>query len=246
MAGIKCMWFVGDNFVTTTFRNSFKLAVEHNYKYFTKEQFKVDVYCNNRFNSSNTNVLSRLQNTIAATINGQNWLPDFMVIILDADLIDYLSYKSYGVSSIIGEWVDWLFKDVHCMLSQKFNSLPAKAKTRNMTQVYWVAAPNHVNFTDDDWEVRHKFNNCMEAVANTFGNEMRIVKLKEHWDYKNSLLLVNNRFTNLGHKMYWVAVDAAVKFNVLKKEEFCEVLRLSNGCSTWCALGAAKTVTRVP
>ena len=47
---------------------------------------------------------------------------------------------------------------------------------------------------------------------------MRVIKLKEFWDLKDSSLVVHDRMTECGLTAYWRAVDATFKFNETRGE----------------------------
>ena len=49
---------------------------------------------------------------------------------------------------------------------------------------------------------------------------MRIIKIKDQWNAKDSKLVVNNRITELGLTNYWSAVDASVEFNITCREAY--------------------------
>ena len=50
---------------------------------------------------------------------------------------------------------------------------------------------------------------------------MRVVKLREAWDYDNNHLVSGaGRITSYGKSKYWFSVDASLKFNILKHEQF--------------------------
>ena len=53
-------------------------------------------FCSSRFSDSNTNLLSQLQITLVDAINMKVHLLDYIVIILDNDMIDYLKFKGQG------------------------------------------------------------------------------------------------------------------------------------------------------
>ena len=55
-----------DNFVSESYRLNFKKAGPD---YFMKKNFDISTFCSNKYNDKNTNMLSRLQNTVAAAIN---------------------------------------------------------------------------------------------------------------------------------------------------------------------------------
>ena len=64
-----------------------------------------------------------------------------------------------------------------------------------------------------------KLNLSMESVIRTKEN-MRVIKLKEHRDTKDSLLVVHDRMTETGLSAYWRAVDATFKYNEERREVF--------------------------
>ena len=52
--------------MSETYRTHFKRSKA---EFFMKERFEVEHYCNNRLNSSNRNVISRILNTFIAALN---------------------------------------------------------------------------------------------------------------------------------------------------------------------------------
>ena len=155
---------------------------------------------------------------MAYALNKNPKLPKYVVVVCEADLIDYLGYANYGISGMYGTWLEFIAKEINDMLDTRFKSLPKKAKKSNEPFVYWVALPTHISFTDN--QQRCKFNACLDTVVKMYAN-MRIMKLKECWAYDdNNLVLSTGRFTETGLSMFWKSVDGAVKFNVQKREEF--------------------------
>ena len=67
--------------------------------------------------------------------------------------------------------------------------------------------------------MRLKFNLSLESVVKQETN-MRVIKLKEFWDSKDSQLVINDRITEVGMAAYWNAMDASVKFNILRREQY--------------------------
>ena len=109
ICGLEKMWFIGDDFLASTFRVNFKLPSRPSY---IKDNFKVTAFCSNRFNDKNSNTLSRLQISISSALNSSTYLPHYMVFALDNDLINYLNFKGSGQASFYGEWLEWLVKQV--------------------------------------------------------------------------------------------------------------------------------------
>ena len=211
--GFDHIWLVGDNFMATTYRQHFDKLGEC----YMKKNFEVSPFCSSRFESNNTNLLSRIQVTMVKAINKTPRLPRFIIFTLDDDMIEFLNYRNYGVSTLYGSWLEWLLKEIDSAIQTRYSQLPAKSRNKDEPQIYWVMAPYHKEFTDG--EMRSKFNHCLESVIKMYGN-MRLIRLKEIWNQFDTKLVINGRISSLGFTKYWKAVDAAVKFNVAKREEF--------------------------
>ena len=107
LSGMEHLWFVGDNFMAKSYRTHFKRNTSS--QRFIKDNFEPTPFVNSRFSSSNTNMLSRIQNTFAAALNQMKKmnLPRYVVIVLDDDLITFLNFKDEGAATLLGTWVKW-------------------------------------------------------------------------------------------------------------------------------------------
>ena len=110
------MWITGDNFMAKSYREHFKKAGDD---FFMKRNFEIFPQCNSRYSSNNTNLLSRLQITLANAINDRIKLPKYIVIVLDNDLIEFLNYCGFGVASIYGEWIEHLVERFNDLFKQR-------------------------------------------------------------------------------------------------------------------------------
>ena len=175
--GILKLWIIGDNFVATSIRNYFKKAT---FPSFIKDNFHWEAFCSSRFNDKNTNMLSRLQNTFALAVDKSERQPEYILVILDDDLISYLDFKGLGFASMISPWCEWLVQTIGQMIAKRADLLSKKALVVDGTQIYWTSATRSMYFKDGDDNSRMKFNNCMELVVKPLSN-MRRIMLKEHW-----------------------------------------------------------------
>ena len=105
-------------------------------EWFIKNEFEIYPFCSSRFVSNNGNCLSRLQITIANGINAHVTLPEYMIFVLDDDLIQFLEYKSWGVASLYGPWLEWLLQSVQNLVDVKWKQLPNKARLPHKPQIY--------------------------------------------------------------------------------------------------------------
>ena len=146
------------------------------------------------------------------------YLPAY-IIILDDDLIEYMQYKRMAVASLYGTWLEYLAATLNSMLCTKRKGLPEKALPTDKTQIYWIEAANHKNFSSENVQAREIFNNCLDMVIKTYDN-MRLLRIKELWSCEDEDLVMNNRFTKCGLAVFWRVVDSSFKFNVLKCKDF--------------------------
>ena len=150
-------------------------------------------------------------------MNVKYYLPDYVIILLDDDLISHLQYKKFKVASLLGPWIEYLSQFITEALQTRRQQLLVKARLREQTQVYWVEAVGHSNFDYPDQQVRDIFSKCLETncKAKVF-TQMRVLKLRDFWDKNDDALVMNNNFTKHAISMYWRSMDASFQFNLKK------------------------------
>ena len=213
------IWFIGDNFTAWTYRAHFKKSNPDSWNHYIKEHYEFAAFCNSRYASANVNLLARIQNAFAAALSSEKKgkLPNYVLLVLDDDLISFLDFEHEGVVTQLGSWIEWLTKELNDLVKQRIDQLPIKCKKEVF--FYWVQAPVHSSFSKVKNNLRVKFNLSLESVIHTVSN-MRVVKLKEKWNPKDGSLVVNDRITEPGLTAYWNAIDATFKFNVQRHELF--------------------------
>ena len=158
----------------------------------------------------------------------------YLVIILDNDLIEFLDYDEYGMSKIFGEWIKHIADAIDEIIADKKKKLPEKACLEGYPLTYWTTLPHHRYFKDG--ASRFKFNKALEStIKNRRG--MRLIRMKEIWDFDNRNLVDPRTgvITFEGLSTYWKSVDAAIKFNITKHEQY--------GKRTWTVPAATTTAT---
>ena len=212
------LWFIGDNFVAKSFRTHYK---KQNLDYYIKENYDFTAYCNSKFLSSNENMLGRLENCFTAALNQtkRNTIqPDYVLIILGDDLISFLRLNSCnGLATLQGTWVQWLAENFADAIKVRNEQLVSKC--RKDTFFYWVSAPTHSCFSKERNNLRIKFNLSLESVIKSMPN-MRVIRIKDMWNSKDTGLVVHDRITEEGMTSYWKAIDASFKFNVQRQKIF--------------------------
>ena len=53
-------------------------------------------------------------------------------------------------------------------------------------------------------------------------SNMRIIRMKEFWDYNNTHLVIEptGRISEMGLHRYWMSIDSAIRFNINKREQY--------------------------
>ena len=216
------LWILGDNFIAATYRERF-LNRNLNDGWFMKDNFEVFNFCNSRFSSSNQNIPSRIQITVASAINEKVKLPQVMLIVLHNDLLKTLNIKEPNCcATIFGSWIEWLADQINRMINERLDSLPKKAVHDRELMVYWVQIPQHKGWEFNKRAVHAKFNNVLDSVIKTY-SRMHTIKFKDGWDTNDDTLLsVTSLFglSDCGLNRFWEALDHSVSFNIAKRKEF--------------------------
>ena len=166
-------------------------------------------------------MLARIQNSFANALSAckKGGLPKYVIFVFDDDLISFLDYKhSDGLASMLGEWIQWLVKQIQQLLTERMSQLSSKCR-KIQPFLYWVTAPSHSYFSKERNSMRMKFNLSLESVVKQEQN-MRVIKLKEHWNSTDSHLVINDRITEMGMIAYWKGIDSSFKYNSKRRENF--------------------------
>ena len=158
-------------------------------------------------------MLSRIANSYAATLNKKDKLPKIVLIVLDDDIIQEFMDVKLGVSSAFGIWLEWLVGTISQMTHDRKEQLPDKAVKTDYPVIFWTAVPHHRNF--ENAALRTKFNISLNTNVRPF-QQMRVIKMKEIWDYNNTIIVSRNRITPEGEIVYWKSVSTSVQYNMEK------------------------------
>ena len=159
-------------------------------------------------------MLRRICFALAKGLNDKSKLLKYIIIVLDDDIIQMVSYDQQGVLGLYGRLLEFLVDEIQRMIRERKAALPAKAVKFTYPTFYWVAAPT--NRALRKAESRIKFNLCLDSVLKKQSN-MHMLKFKDHWlEDDNELFTHNGKISEYGYFKYWKAIDASFKYNVLK------------------------------
>ena len=190
------------------------------YDSYIKDYYDVQPFCSSKYSDRNVNVLSSLVNSFAQAMNGKFYVPEYVIIFLDDNLIEHLQYKRMNLASLYRPWIEYLSQYVTEAVQNRWQDLPFKARPKELMQIYWVEPVAQANFDFLDKQAREVVSKCFEVNCKANESTMFVLKLHEFWDKSDDTLVYNNRFTKQGLLAYWKSMDAFFRFNVQKREEF--------------------------
>ena len=166
----------------------------------------------NRFMKYDQNLLSRVRNLFAEAIQKNVLLPKLLVIVLDDDLIKFLSTKKINITTdSVGDTVNKLMKQLERLVKSQKEFLQKRSKKINYPQIVWIQAPTHTNFRNNS--EREILNESMIHMAK-LQEFTTILELKKIWDPEDSNLFLyeSERFTAVGYSTYWKAIDCTIRY----------------------------------
>ena len=156
-------------------------------------------------------MISRIRNTMVTGIQEHKYLPKFVIVVIDDDLIRYINYPQYGISEALGKLVNWVMSEFNRIVAAQKDFLPKKARKPDQPHFMWIEAPYHISFQNNS--LRAKFNRALQNMAK-FNESHMVMQLKKGWIENDGNLFngENRRYTVDGLKAYWLAVDKTVRY----------------------------------
>ena len=120
---------------------------------------------------STTPVIARISNSLIETLNENTYLPKYVIVIPDKDVIESQSKRDFGAKNAIEEHLSWLVKQVSKSLLTRHEDLKNRnpgTVTAELTRVIWVKMLTRP-ITEDTvlkkvWKLRPKFNSALDAI----------------------------------------------------------------------------------
>ena len=167
---------IGDDFVANTYYQYYQ---NMNWKTaFMKENFQLEAFSVKSYKSNMKNALARVRSQFCKALESSHLLPRIIVVVLDNDMIRHFKADDEGISLILKEIMIWLFKEVDKLINRRKRELPQRSKRNDYPQIFWVEAPQQVNFTDN--LARRKFNSVVQSTAGAY-DYMKIIRMKKIW-----------------------------------------------------------------
>ena len=146
--GYDTIWFLSDEFGFKSYQKYYYHRDPENFNGYVKYRFEMSAYLNNKSNSIDTNLISRMRHLMVGAITAQVCLPKLIMIVPDDDFITYLNFDGEAASQLYGKLLDWLMMQHDRLIATQKEYLPQKAKMPNSPKIIWIEPPLHENFNN--------------------------------------------------------------------------------------------------
>ena len=195
----------------------------HSDETYGDQNYQMHAYATDEFSTFETSAASRIRNNFVAALNGAKRTPKVVCIVPEndvarniklgnAEITEKLLYKVFNKIS------KWLVREFARLLEAYLEVVPVKSKTKQGPILVWILPTQHKNY-QDNWE-RHIFARCLSTAVKGKRN-MISLELKQLWDeYDGNIFLKESRrYSDIGYKTFWLAVDRSIQFAVSLKEK---------------------------
>ena len=143
-------------------------------------------------------------------------LPQYVVVILEDDVIKYLDYTEYGDSAGYKEVISWFCKEFQAIAKGFKARIPEKAVSDRHPHFIWICAAEHNNYPLNNNNARRRFNNTLKEVVKTFPDQMVYQLEQQSWVVSNNKLVdpKHQRITTDGISTFWKAADKTMKYGI--------------------------------
>ena len=208
---------IGDSFIN----KMYYVLSEANTERVKKINKKLYVYDHYNIRCFAPNPLSKIKDVpvhlVNALIHGLNekldttgwmpFLPRFLIVVPDWDIVKYIGHYKFGITVITEGLLHWIISnmvqavDTHCNYLARVKK---GATTYNEPKVIWIKMVDRVACVDKALAIRTKFNRILENVLSEYtchyiidiNNKMRD---SAYFDEKGP--------TEAGAKRFWIEVD---------------------------------------
>ena len=161
--------------------------------------------------SEKQNIIGRLRNVLVNTINMQTYIPKWIVIVIEDDIINSSTYDKSRASSFFGNVLEHLMKEHNTIMDEFKAMIPQKAKKHGWPFFLWVKPTSHKFY--DNKDLRDKFNKCLTTVETLHDNVLAL-NLEQIWDQNDRVMFqtATQKLSATGYNTYWKALDRTIRY----------------------------------
>ena len=91
------------------------------------------------------------------------------------------------------------------------DKLPLRAIQHDKPRFVWIAPPDNICFSEKQNTMRNKFGTSIKHQVTIQPNHS-MMRLKKVWDFKDTSLIRDGKFTPQGFNNFWMSLDSAIEF----------------------------------
>ena len=162
-----------------------------------------------------TPVIARITNSLIEALNDTIYLPKYVIIIIDKDLVQDEENKGFGAKKAIEDHLFWVVKQISRALLTRREDLKQKcpgAVTADLTRVVWIKMLTRPITRDASlkriWKLRPKFNDALDNILGIekYMHVINVPRMDEtkYFDERGQL-------TPAGKRVYWRNINGEIK-----------------------------------
>ena len=108
---------------------------------FTQQQFNVQPW----YPAANLGspIISKIQNQVAKALNEQDYLPSYIIIALDKDMVEDTNFGGFGCKTIFENDLSWLCdkinEDIELRRQDLINKRPGAVTSEDWPKIIWIS-----------------------------------------------------------------------------------------------------------
>ena len=156
--------------------------------------------------SQTRSILSRLFNAFVKALNDFKYLPKYILIMPDKDIIENIGVYDFGIADTIEDCIKWLLININRYLElhkeDMMGKRPGSIFSTSEPRLIWITMLCRPvdSFAKNVFSLVHKFNNILETVIS---GDKRSHILKVHIDtHADNFDRIGNLTTNGKHDLW--------------------------------------------
>ena len=161
-------------------------------------------------NTTENNRLVRITNSLIKAMKDEAAVPKILVVVLEDDIIRYVNFNDYRVTTLFGRVIEFLSTTVRQVIDQfKEQYLPTRAKKEQYPMIIWITPTIHMHYRNNN--LCRKFANEMESQVPTNHHAFCSDVL---WNSQSPAVVndMTGKMIPAGIRRYWHAVDRLIRY----------------------------------
>ena len=177
MVAVKDLWIIGDDYINEIYHAFPALNAEAKKSKAEGKDAKppycfsfYNVHCftsNPASTTTTASVPARLVNCLIKALNKNNYLPCFVIVIPDWDLLKFFNHTSFRITEITSTVTRWMMTKMQRAIDTKRDAF-VKVKTGSVSprepKIIWVKMIKRLRGYSKILAVRNKFNHAIEKL----------------------------------------------------------------------------------